>query len=242
MAKKYNKKNSQKCPEPLNTLIDIAGGLAMSAVANHMEKKYHYSKKGKINPYKVSAVGIASGRMKSTNDIIRTGAVLGALGSFDVDEESASDKRTYMSVSALDKGIVLSPNKNKYAWRLNCEDGTAYGIDPSDYETREAYHEAVSKAKGNTQGSKTQNNVTQSHDRTDCVICANDVFVYCRVSRLDNGVNEYYVLEGALPTIGDTITVPTVDGETKAIVLGIAEYSSDQAPVPLDRTLRITVK
>ena len=75
MARRNHKKNSKKCPEPLNTLIDIAGGLAMNAVADHMEKKYHYSKKGKINPYKVSAVGIASGRMKSTKDIVRTGAV-----------------------------------------------------------------------------------------------------------------------------------------------------------------------
>lgn len=242
MAKKYHKKNSKKCPEPLNTLIDIAGSLAMSAVADHMEKKYHYSKKSKINPYKVSAVGIASGRMKSTKDIIRTGAVLGALGSFDVDKEGVSDKRTYMSVSELDKGIVSSPTKNRYAWRLNCEDGTAYGIDPRDCETREAYHEAVSKAKGITQGPKAQNNVTQSHDRTNREICANDVFVYCRVSRLDNGVNQYYILEGTLPKIGDTITVPAGDSETKAIVLGIAEYSSDHAPVPPDRTPRITVK
>lgn len=242
MAKKNHKKNSKKCPEPLNTLIDIAGGLAMSAVADHMEKKYHYSKKGKINPYKVSAVGIASGRMKSTKDIIRTGAVLGALGSFDVDEEDISDKRTYKSVSELDEGIVSSPTRNRYAWRLNCEDGTAYGIDPRDYETREAYHEAVSKAKGATQAPNAQSNVTQTLDRTNREICANDVFVYCRVSRLDNGVNEYFILEGTLPKIGDTITVPAGAGETKAIVIGIAEYSSEQAPVPPDRTSRITAK
>ena len=147
-----------------------------------------------------------------------------------------------MPVSELDKGIVSSPTKNKYAWRLNCEDGAAYGIDPRDYETRETYHEAVSKAKGITQGSKGQNNVTQLHDSTNHEICANDVFVYCRVSRLDNGLNQYYILEGALPKIGDTITVPAGDGETKAIVLGIAEYSSEHAPIPPERTLRITVK
>ena len=71
---------------------------------------------------------------------------------------------------------------------------------------------------------------------------SNDVFVYCRVSRLDNGVNEYFILEGTLPQIGDTITVPTEKGETTAIVIGIAEYSSDQAPIPPDRTPRITAK
>ena len=154
MARRNHKKNSKKCPEPLNTLIDIAGGLAMNAVADHMEKKYHYSKKGKINPYKVSAVGIASGRMKSTKDIVRTGAVLGALGSFDVDEEDIPEKRTYRSAAELDSGIVQSSTRNRYAWRLNCEDGTEYGIDPKDYETRELYHEALRKAKGITPDSQ----------------------------------------------------------------------------------------
>lgn len=80
-------KKSSKCPEPFNTLIDIAAGLTMGAVANHMEKKYHYSKKGKINPYAVSAAKMAAGRMNSTEDILRTGAVLGAMGSFDVEED-----------------------------------------------------------------------------------------------------------------------------------------------------------
>ena len=50
MAKRRrSSKKSSKCPEPFNTLIDIAAGLTMGAVANHMEKKYNYSKKGKIN-------------------------------------------------------------------------------------------------------------------------------------------------------------------------------------------------
>lgn len=239
MARRNHKKNSKKCPEPLNTLIDIAGGLAMNAVADHMEKKYHYSKKGKINPYKVSAVGIASGRMKSTKDIVRTGAVLGALGSFDVDEEDIPEKRTCRSAAELDSGIVQSSTRNRYAWRLNCEDGTEYGIDPKDYETRELYHEALSKAKGITPDSQVQSKVAKMFDSSTY---SNDVFVYCRVSRLDNGVNEYFILEGTLPQIGDTITVPTEKGETTAIVIGIAEYSSDQAPIPPDRTPRITAK
>lgn len=36
--KKYSKRSS-KCPEPLNTMIDLAAGLTMGAVAAHMEKK-----------------------------------------------------------------------------------------------------------------------------------------------------------------------------------------------------------
>ena len=32
---------------------------------------------------------------------------------------------------------------NKYAWRMNCQDGSAYGIYPEDYETMEAYNKAL---------------------------------------------------------------------------------------------------
>lgn len=149
MAKRRKKKKSSKCPEPFNTLIDIAGGIAMGAIADHMEKKYHYSKKGKINPYAVSAIGIASGRMKTTKDILRTGAFLGAMGSFDVD---TSDPDAPHSSYILDDPIFYDipeakVNDNRYAWRLNCEDGSKYGIFPEDYETREEYHEAIHREK-----------------------------------------------------------------------------------------------
>ena len=85
MAKRRKYKKSSKCPEPFNTLLDIAGGIAMNAIANKMEKKHHYSQKGKINPYKVSAFKIGTGGFNSTEDIVRTGAFLGAIGSFDSD-------------------------------------------------------------------------------------------------------------------------------------------------------------
>lgn len=52
----------------------------MGAVASHVEKKYNYLKKGKINPYAVSAMHNASGRMKFTEDILRATAALGAMG------------------------------------------------------------------------------------------------------------------------------------------------------------------
>ena len=41
----------------------------------------------------------------------------------------------------------MAPRDNRYAWRLNCEDGSAYGIDPNDYETRDEYNEALSREK-----------------------------------------------------------------------------------------------
>ncbi|CAK7023622.1 MAG: hypothetical protein EUB_02240 [Eubacterium sp.] len=148
MAKRRKKRKSNKCPEPLNTMIDLAGGLAMGAIAKHMENKYHYSKKGKINPYSVSAIGIASGRMKSTKDILRTGAVLGAMGSFDVDTSDPDTSTRYIYDDPVFGGMnVPRANDNRYAWRLNCEDGSEYGVSPEDYETRDEYHEALHQVK-----------------------------------------------------------------------------------------------
>ncbi|MCD7775270.1 MAG: hypothetical protein LUH40_06800 [Clostridiales bacterium] len=80
-----------KCPEPFNSLADIAGTIAMSAVAANAEAKHHYSEKGKINPYTATAVGMSAGLINNTKDIIRTGAVLGILGSFDDDDDESGN-------------------------------------------------------------------------------------------------------------------------------------------------------
>ena len=184
MAKRRRRKHSSKCPEPFNTLLDLAGGFAMGAVASHMEKKYNYSKKGKINPYSVSALGIATGRMKTTEDIIRTGATLGAMGSFDVD----SDDTYSHSIRKPDDSVfqqIREPkrNDNRYAWRLNCEDGSSYGISPYDYETRSEYSEAIQNAK---QCNQQRKNTKQSTMTGSARLDGSEVqFLFVRVSRLD---------------------------------------------------------
>ena len=151
MAKRRKYKKRSKCPEPFNTLLDIAGGIAMNAIANKMEKKHHYSQKGKINPYKVSAFKIGTGGFNSTEDIVRTGAFLGAIGSFDAEKDTSYPKQKMINVTPEDPIFnqikYSSAINNKYAWRLNCQDGSEYGVDPYDYETREEYNEALEEAK-----------------------------------------------------------------------------------------------
>lgn len=132
------RKKSSKCPEPLNSMIDLAAGLTMAAIASSKEKKHNYSARGKINPYAATAVGMATGRIKNTEDIIRTGAILGAMGSFD--DDTCNDP-------LFSTGSFIHTNDNRCAWRLNCEDGIAYGISPEDYETREEYNEALHNEK-----------------------------------------------------------------------------------------------
>lgn len=230
MAKRKKSKKSSKCPEPFNTLIDIAAGLTMGAVASHMEKKYNYTKKGKINPYAVSAMGLASGRMKSTEDILRTGAVLGAMGSFDVEADDTPQYRPYVPEDPVFREIrETKVNDNRYAWRLNCEDGSTYGVSPYSYETRAAYNEALKTAKAGTHH-ETDAAVVKPIVKT--VIDDGQQYVFCRVSRLDNGANEYYLSETKEINVGDTVCVPTEVGATNAIVIAVELYSAADAPLP----------
>ena len=235
MAKrKSSYRKSSKCPEPFNTLIDIAGGIAMGAVANHMEKKYHYSSKGKINPYAVSALGIASGRMRTTGDILRTGAYLGAMGSFDVDADRPSTfRRHYVPDDPILSQIKETKvNNNRYAWRMNCEDGSAYGISPFDYETREAYNRALRNAKCGQKADKPMEEEKTPPMQQESPFHQSPYYC-CRVSRLDNGANEFYLTEDESIRVGDTITVQTDSGSATGVVIGLkrlSDMSPDELP------------
>lgn len=238
MAKKRRKKKSTKCPEPFNTLIDIAGGLAMGAVANHMEKKYHYKAKGKINPYAVSAMGIASGRMKSTEDILRTGAFLGAMGSFDVEADSTPTRRSYVPEDPVFRQIKETKvNDNRYAWRMNCDDGSSYGISPYDYETKADYNAALNAARSGDTTTVNATSADVSSSESDAE--TNESFIYCRVSRLDNGTNQYFLSRTPDIHVGDTVSVPTETGSTQGIVIAVGIHSVSDAPQQPDDMLWI---
>ena len=226
MAKKRKSsyKKSAKCPEPINTLIDIAGALVMGAIASSKEKKYHYTAKGKINPYAASAFGIATGRMKSTKDILDTGAFLGAMGSFDVESNNRINNRRYGPNNPVFNQIRdVKVNDNRYAWRLNCQDGSEYGIDPTDYETREEYNLAIKAAKGEDSIQKEENTFQcVENDEPQTTIQA---MYCCRVSRLDNGANEYYLTSDSNITVGDTISIQTDKGTTQGVVIAVKALS-----------------
>lgn len=234
MAKR--KRKSSKCPEPFNTLIDLAAGLTMGAVASHMEKKYHYTQKGKINPYAVSAAKMAAGKMNSTGDILRTGAVLGAMGSFDVEADDVPSYKTYVPEDPVFSQIrETKVNDNRYAWRLNCEDGSAYGISPHDYETRAAYNQALANARKDKSGAEVAS-APRAHETAPA---AQKQYRYVRVSRLDNGSNQYFLAGNYPVKVGDTVTVPTEFGTAQAIVLAVESHSTESAPVPPEDALCI---
>lgn len=249
MAKKRRKKSS-KCPEPFNTLIDLAAGITMNAVANKMEEKHHYRKRGVPNPYRASAIGMSMGKLNKTEDVIKLGGFLGAMGSFDPDDTETNYRSSHSSSIGyhidepweFDNMNVSPPaNSNKYAWRMNCEDGSAYGIYPEDYETRQAYNLALANAK-NTAVSF-ENDVDNSKE----IIEASDVvtqekYTYCKISRIDNGKNDYFFSEGLELKVGDFVIVPTEVGQSKAIIIQISSYTADEVPKPIEETKMIIEK
>lgn len=76
------------------------------------------------------------GLINDTEDLIKFGGVLGVMGAFDPDDELYIDTASYSK-----------PRDNRYAWRLNCEDGSSFGIDPYGYETRDEYNAALHREK-----------------------------------------------------------------------------------------------
>lgn len=251
MAKKRRKKSS-KCPEPFNTLIDLAAGATMNAIANKMEEKHHYRKRGVPNPYRASAIGLSTGRLRKTEDIIRLGGFLGAMGSFDPDDTETDYH--YSPSSSIgyhidepwefdNMKVSVSTNNNRYAWRMNCEDGSAYGIYPHNYETRQAYNSALAKAKegifSTENGEKFESNVQQENVSE---VCSKQNYTYCKVSIIDTGKNDYYLMENIELSVGDTVLVPTEKGNLKAIILQIKTFSANEVPKPIDKTESIIKK
>ena len=238
MAKKRKyKKKSSKCPEPFNTIIDIAAGIAMGAIADRMEKKYHYSKKGKINPYAASAIGIATGRIRNTEDVLRTGAFLGAMGSFDVEADNAPRRQNIQDDKIFGQMRETKTNDNRYAWRSNCENGSKYGISPQGYETREEYNNAILAAKGEIKPDKNYNADKADSSLADKAepISEKEQYLRLRVSRLDNGSNQYYISKDISIKIGDTVSIPTESGCAKGIVIATEPCPDSNLPKIIEK-------
>lgn len=245
MAKrrKSSKRKSSKCLEPFNSLIDLAAGATMNVIADIMEKKHRYRKRGDPNPYRATAFGLSTGRLNSTEDLIRFGAFLGAMGSFDDDPADMPRQRTYdipWQFDDLSYGMI-KPHSNKYAWRMNCEDGSSYGVDPQNYETKDAYISALASAKSQSVESclpMVQVDV-DSFEETEFKQDTASL-LFCKVSLLDSGKNDYFIADGVSPIVGDTVLVPDGAGnEQRGIVLTVEQRQSELTPQEIADTPHI---
>lgn len=118
---------------------------------------------------------------------------------------------------------IPAPSKshNHYAWRLNCEGGSAYGVSPDDYETKADYNAALAHARMRCPEESHCPPPPASAQEPPAVIA----YRLCRVSRLDNGKNAYYL------AVGSQVTLYTEAGTVTGIVLSYEEHSEATMPV-----------
>lgn len=242
MARRRRKKKTDL--GPLNTMIDIAGAAAMGAFVKHKIKQDYKNGHGDESIRAATMVYGHGAFRRGTAGTLALGGLYGVNSAIRDIERSEQQSRLSkqsnqvrrISQRAYDDGIDLSyykTNDNRYAWRLNCEDGAPYGIDPADYETRDAYHDAIQKAKGidNTSAENRLSSPMPNENPTIKEITDMEEHTYCRVSRLDNGENLYYLADGYDLRIGDMVILSVNEGiEVKAVVLSVESHTALTAP------------
>ena len=224
--KKSNKKSS-KCPEPFNTLLDLAQAATLDYIFYKRRQK-NRGKRNKIDPYAATGIAMGMGKIKNTEDLIRFGGFLGAMGAFDDDDDPSWE---YGDIGTS----FQKPLNNQYAWRLNCQDGSKYGIYPEQYQTKAQYDFALRKAEleeRERDAPQEQSSRSDPEDSTPKDVSKYAVRIYCRVSRLYNGKNEYYLSQTEDISIGSKVLVPDENGELIAgVVLSVEKHTDETAPI-----------
>ncbi len=302
---KSGRNYSSKGLDPLDEIVNLLGAAAMGVYARHKVKS-DYKKGYGDESIKAATTVFGLGAMRGgTVGKMGLGGLWGttsAIHSIEREEEAAAAARRRPIPNSNDRIDIqfYGSNDNRYAWRLNCEDGSAYGLDPENFETRNDYNAALKavKAAANpvaretveredldqeegtnlertaalTRGEHPRNfaasedsfpgglvaasegiipgDLAASAEDTfsgDAVVPAQvetlEEFTFCRVSRLDNGKNLYYLAGSARLKIGDIVLVPGEAGETeKAVVLSIERHTAFTAPQRPEETLTIIGK
>lgn len=218
MAKR--RKKSSKCPEPFNTLIDLAAAATLNYIGYKRRQKRGSKKKNKIDPYAAAGIAMGMGKLNSTEDIIKLGGFLGAMGAFDeddgVDYTTSYTPRNTSSPRTYQPTIHKTTNKNRYAWRMNCENGSSYGIYPDNYETRDEYNAALKSAKGDEKVTFTAEPISENIKTKISNKIIDSECLICKVSILNSGQNKFYKTNDSTIKVGDKVLV-LLDNDTESL-------------------------
>lgn len=239
-----SKKRRKSSPDPLDTMIDLAGAAVMGAVAKHKLKSDYAKGQGRESAKAAQMVfGMGSLRRGSAG-LMSLGGLLGVNSAIKDIEKSEQARKVVTPI--FDDGIDLTSykvNDNRYAWRLNCEDGSEYGIYPEDYETRDEYSKAIRAAKEGC--GKTDE--AGCFEKPDAGPLVNEpasqeqshAVLFCRVSLLSSGKTEYFRTDDMTLKRGDIVEVPCEDGITTGVIVSIEHCTPGDYPQPLDETKEI---
>lgn len=175
----------------------------------------------RIDPYAAAGAAIGLGLVDDTQDLVDLTFELDAVGAFDPPEWEA------------DRAV----RRNQYAWRLCCDDGSEYGIDPEDYETRDEYNMALRSAR----------EMAGRAEESDCKESAGCPPVLfqnaekqpisgklCKVSLLSSGENTYFLTQDDSIAPGDLVEVVGGEG-AKGIVLTVEPLAGIDQPAHINQ-------
>ena len=227
MAKGRKKSSSKGCPEPLNTMIDLAGAAAMGAFAKHKIKCDYAKGRGKDSTKAAMMVYGMGAFRRGSSGLISLGGLYGINSALKDIEKSQKVRK--LKPHAYDDGIDISfykSNDNRYAWRLNCEDGSEYNVYPEDFESRDEYiaalREAKKDSKAGTGKSKALSEVV-TIDTDDVTAGQGKENFFCDVSLLSNGSTKTFKADDRTLKRGDIVFVS--DGETTDKGVVVAAYN-----------------
>lgn len=151
MAKR---RKSSKCPEPFNTLLDIAGAATMGLYVKHKVKKDFENGCGEESA-KAAAMVFGMGAMRrGSRGTINLGGLMGLNSALkDIERQQASSyvhsNRPYFSPIEPPSPAIKKPVKAGL-WRERCEDGSQYDLFPENFATADDYEDALKEAKAET--------------------------------------------------------------------------------------------
>lgn len=146
------RRKSSKCPEPINTLLDIAGAATLGLYVKHKVKK-DFEKGCGEESAKAAAMVFGMGAMRrGSRGMYNLGGLMGLNSALkEIERKQISvrnyDNRSYVSrpvVQALPEIVKPAPNG---LWKEYCEDGSSFGIYPENFNTADDYADALLQAK-----------------------------------------------------------------------------------------------
>lgn len=207
---------------PIGFLIDMAEAASFDYLAYRWEKKHG---KGKINPYTAAGVTRARGRLNTTEDIIRLGGRLGAMGAFDEPKQMSAphaiagtlhgngELMTTEDILSLGLLFESSGTISKVA---STQDKVRdiIGICPENYETRDDYVNAVNAARFSQMPMAMQ---TSANTKTDEE--SEEDILLCKISRMKDGKMIECIALDTTITPGEMVVIHCENEEYDGIVL-----------------------
>lgn len=169
--RKRGRQRKGQCPEPINTMIDLAGAAAMGLYVNHKVKKDfrngcgEESAKAAAAVYGIGAMHSGSKGMISLGGLVGLNSALNSVQNQQTQQTCLGRPTPYISSIEPPSPAIKYPAKAGI-WREHCEDGTEYGLDPLDFESADDYEAALQEAKDKVASGFTSPNKTNDTMKT----------------------------------------------------------------------------